>query len=256
MNATQIRTELLAPYMQLRGLIEKARTAIGRVPMGQPEDDDGPAACLNRLERQSESSGGERNAGEAPFSVARQERLEPPPAKPPEGRARRPVCRPARRTGLRKARQAPTLRAAGPLRARTASYASGRQRARVSPARPRGHPPPRAVQRPRCMGASRDVSWARFSEGPREKPATACGPRYRFPRRRPIPRSSRVSRRRLAPRFPSRPGPIPVSPTWREHWRYRSPRAEAPLDDEEAEAAEAACGDDSERWVRDAFHHL
>jgi hypothetical protein len=49
MNATQIRTELLAQHMQLRELIAEARTAIGRVPMGQPEDDDGPAACLSRL---------------------------------------------------------------------------------------------------------------------------------------------------------------------------------------------------------------
>jgi hypothetical protein len=49
MNTTQIRTELLAQHQRLRAMIEDARGAIERDPMGQPEDDDGPAACLSRL---------------------------------------------------------------------------------------------------------------------------------------------------------------------------------------------------------------
>jgi hypothetical protein len=49
MNAAQIRTDLLAQHQHLRALIEEARSAIERDPMGQPENHRGPAACLSRL---------------------------------------------------------------------------------------------------------------------------------------------------------------------------------------------------------------
>ena len=49
MIAIPIRTQLLTQHAELRALIAEARVAIERVPMGQPEDDDGPAACMSRL---------------------------------------------------------------------------------------------------------------------------------------------------------------------------------------------------------------
>ena len=49
MIAAHIRAQLLAQHAELRALIEEARGAVERVPMGQPEDDDGPAACMSRL---------------------------------------------------------------------------------------------------------------------------------------------------------------------------------------------------------------
>jgi hypothetical protein len=49
MNAIQIRTQLLTQHAELRALVGEARIAVGRVPMGRPEDDDGPAACMSRL---------------------------------------------------------------------------------------------------------------------------------------------------------------------------------------------------------------
>ncbi len=49
MKSVQVQVQLLTQHAELRRLIEEARVAIERVPMGQPEDDDGPAACLTRL---------------------------------------------------------------------------------------------------------------------------------------------------------------------------------------------------------------